>query len=232
MINTIIFDFFGTLVEYSTHRKSLQFSQTHHYLNTNIIEIEYESFVENWHKVFCKLEQQSQDSQIEFSLHDVLTEFLFFVNAKQISDDIEEGFIDLYIREWSAHIKPVPGVEALLDKLYSNYKLAIVSNTHHIKMVPMLLEKFAMSGYFTEIVTSVDHGRPKPHKSIYQVALSALQEKADNSIFIGDSYEHDYWGPQTVGIKSILISNKPPKNVPNEHVISNITSLNTIIKIT
>ncbi len=222
MIDTILFDFFGTLVKYSASRTIQEFSQTHDYVTNNITPLEYETFLETWDKSFCQMEKQSRDSQFEFSMDNVVSEFLDRVGVQGLSEGVKIGFTDLFMNEWSSEIEPFPNLECLLDSLSSKYKLGIVSNTHHPGFVPMLLERFSISDYFEYVITSIDHGRPKPHGSIYTAALSALGSKAEDTIFIGDSYEHDYLGPGQLGMHSILISEAPPKNVPRAQVVLEI----------
>ena len=222
MIDTILFDFFGTLVKYSASRTIQEFSQTHDYVTNNIIPLEYDSFLEIWDKSFCQLEQQSRESQLEFSMKDVVSEFSTRVVGKELSDSVKAELIELFMNEWSSDINPFPDLGKLLGSLSSDYQLGIVSNTHHTGFVPTLLKRFAISDYFDAVITSIDHGRPKPHESIYTTALDALGSNAENTIFIGDSYEHDYLGPRQLGMHSILITAEPPKGVPLEHVVSEV----------
>ena len=229
MIDTILFDFFGTLVKYSAKRTIQEFSQTHEYLTKNIIPLEYDSFLETWDKSFCHLERQSRESQLEFSMQDVVSEFLHRIGQQEISEGAKAEFIDLFMHEWSSEIRPFPEIDGLLDDLSSEYKLGIVSNTHQTGFVQALLKRFSISDYFKAVITSIDHGRPKPHKSIYAAALTALGSKADSTVFIGDSYEHDYLGPRRLGMHSILISDVPPTNVPQAHVVLEINEIKNAI---
>jgi putative hydrolase of the HAD superfamily len=225
VINTILFDFFGTLVRYSASRTIQEFSKTHNFVTRNITFLEYDSFLETWDKAFSYLEQQSCESQLEFSMKDVVSEFSTRVDGQQLSESAKAELIELFMNEWSSDIHPFPDLGDLLDSLSSEYRLGIISNTHHTGFVPALLTRFGISEYFEEVITSIDHGRPKPHESIYTAALTVLGSNARDTIFIGDSYEHDYLGPRRLGMHSILISAEPPKEVPQEHVISKINHI-------
>ena len=229
MIDTILFDFFGTLVKYSSSRTIQNFSQTHAFVVNKIISLEYDSFIEIWGKSFIHLEQQSRKSQLEFSMKDVVTEFIACVGKQDLSEDTKTEFIDLYMNEWSSEIRAFPNLEGLLDSLSSEFRLGIVSNTHRTGFIPVLLKRFGISEYFKEVITSIDHGRPKPHESIYTAALTALGSKSESSVFIGNSYEHDYLGPRRLGIYSILISNTIPKGVPQGHVVSEVNEIKNAI---
>ncbi len=222
MIDTILFDFFGTLVRYSPSRTTQEYSRTHDFLVGNVSPLEYDQFIEIWDTAFSHLEQQSRDSQVEFSMHDVLSEFLNRIGENELSKDAGDEIIDLFMTEWSADIKPAPHLESMLQEISTDYRLGIVSNTHRSGFVPALLQRFGIAEYFSSVVASVDHGRPKPHKSIYTAALSALGSKAESTVFVGDSYEHDYRGPRQVGMRAILISEDPPKDVSDAHVVARV----------
>jgi putative hydrolase of the HAD superfamily len=229
VVDTILFDFFGTLVKYSASRTIQEFSMTHEYVTKNIVSLEYLSFLEIWDKSFSYLEQQSRVSQLEFSMKDVVSEFSNRVGTPDLSESAKTELIDLFMNEWSSDICPFANLENLLDSLSSEYRLGIVSNTHQTGFVPELLTRFAISDYIDEVITSIDHGRPKPHESIYTAALSALGANAENTVFIGDSYEHDYLGPRQLGMHSILIAAEPPKEVPIEHVVSEINDIKEVM---
>jgi putative hydrolase of the HAD superfamily len=75
MIDTIIFDFFGTLVDYSHSRRVQNYSTSHSFLEANGASIAYEQYVLSWDEAFCTLENESQKTLIEFSLDDVVDRF-------------------------------------------------------------------------------------------------------------------------------------------------------------
>jgi len=54
-------------------------------------------------------------------------------------------------------------------------------------------------------VGSRSHGRTKPHASIFQAALAALEVDAEEAVMVGDSYADDIEGARALGIRAILI---------------------------
>ncbi len=137
-------------------------------------------------------------------MQDVVLEFSRRVAGRELSDDAKSELIEFFVNEWSSDIQPFPNLEELLDSLSSKYRLGIVSNTHHKGFVPTLLARFNIADYFNEVITCIDHGHPKRNGSIYTAALNALESRAEDTVFIGDSYEHDYVGPRQLGMHSIL----------------------------
>jgi putative hydrolase of the HAD superfamily len=54
-------------------------------------------------------------------------------------------------------------------------------------------------------VGSTDHGRIKPHPSIFERALEALGVGAGEAVMVGDSYADDIQGARALGIRAILV---------------------------
>jgi len=80
-------------------------------------------------------------------------------------------------------------------------RLALVSNTgrelgafvrHHLLDVDVAIASRA-------------HGRTKPHPSIFEAALAALDVEAAEAVMVGDSLEDDIEGAALVGLPGILI---------------------------
>jgi putative hydrolase of the HAD superfamily len=55
------------------------------------------------------------------------------------------------------------------------------------------------------IVDSRSHGRVKPHPTIFQAALDALEVDAHDAVMVGDSLEEDIGGAQALGMHAILV---------------------------
>ena len=54
-------------------------------------------------------------------------------------------------------------------------------------------------------VGSTDHGRIKPHPSIFERALAALEAEPAEAVMVGDSYADDIEGARALGIRAILV---------------------------
>ena len=52
---------------------------------------------------------------------------------------------------------------------------------------------------------SVSHGRVKPHRSIFEAALAALDARPDEAAMVGDSYADDIEGARALGMRAILL---------------------------
>jgi len=54
-------------------------------------------------------------------------------------------------------------------------------------------------------VGSKSHGRTKPHASIFETALAALQVTPSEAVMVGDSYPDDIEGALALGMRGILV---------------------------
>ncbi len=61
-----------------------------------------------------------------------------------------------------------------------------------------------LASFFDEAVFSCDVGMMKPDLKIYEYALSRLNVKADESLFIGDGGSDELAGARRVGMKTVL----------------------------
>lgn len=54
-------------------------------------------------------------------------------------------------------------------------------------------------------VGSRAHGKVKPHRSIFEAALAALDAAAPEAVMVGDSYADDIEGARALGMRAILL---------------------------
>ncbi|MCK4658485.1 MAG: HAD family hydrolase [Phycisphaerae bacterium] len=102
-----------------------------------------------------------------------------------------------------------PSARAVLQELRSRgYKLGIVSNTatpptaldRHLQEEGGLLEFFPMRVYSCNI------GYMKPHRRIFEIALSRMGSVAAGTMYVGDKVEIDVKGAGRLGMATVLKS--------------------------
>ncbi len=77
---------------------------------------------------------------------------------------------------------------SLLPKLASRYKLAVISNAP--SRYREELKKEGILEYFSTITLSEEIGFNKPDAELFEITLSNLGVRADEVIFIDDSYDN------------------------------------------
>lgn len=81
----------------------------------------------------------------------------------------------------------------------------LVGYTPGPSLIHRNLAAMDISRHFSQVVTSVEHGRRKPDPSIFHAALTGLGIGAEAAIYIGDSFDDDYAGATSAGLRCILI---------------------------
>src|SRR5690242_9038099 len=116
-VTHLLFDFFGTLVEYSESRTEQGYQRSHEILVANGAKLGYPEFLEQWSAVCREFDLRAEASQDEHSMDQVVTEFLRRVLASQPSVDVVNVFRDTYLQEWNKGVKYIQGVAELLNDL-------------------------------------------------------------------------------------------------------------------
>ncbi|HTF10507.1 MAG TPA: HAD family hydrolase [Asanoa sp.] len=217
----LLFDFFGTLVDYDDgHARSPSESaaMAGALLGQPLTAAE---FTERWDVAWASWEVRCAPSHREFSMLDVAGSFLPGVPPASV-----EAFIGLYIAEWNAGVRYLPGIRDLLASLARTHRLAVVSNTHEPDLVPAHLAAMGVADLVDTVVTSVEVGVRKPSPTIYAEALSRLGIGADSAVFVGDNPTADYFGPRAVGMRAYLVDPAARHStVPPAHRLSSVFDL-------
>ena len=112
----------------------------------------------------------------------------------QISND--------YIRILQTKTNLFKGVKEMLEILFLNYNLHIITNGFQ----EVQLKKLKLSGiskYFGKIITSENTGEKKPSPKIFKYALNLIDDIAEDCLMIGDNFVADISGARNVGINAI-----------------------------
>ncbi len=216
-MTAILFDFFGTLVDYSPSRTTQGYARSHALLPG----VPYREFLALLDATFATFDARSAADDHEFAMASVAAAVL----GRPESDPLVAHFAEVYVEEWAAGVTPLAGLPDLLAGLRSEHRLAVVSNTHSHTMVPRLLDELGVAGLFDAVVLSVDVGRRKPHPAMYAAALDALAVPPSGAVFVGDSLAADYVGPVAAGIPAFLIDPAGTSGVPADRRLTSVFDL-------
>jgi putative hydrolase of the HAD superfamily len=221
----VLFDFFGTLVDYSASRTEQGYHASHRLLTDLGADLDYERFLDEWTRVCADHDRRSDADDREYSMMDVGTAFLRDVLGREPRPGDVGAFAETYVGEWNTGVRYPSGITNLIDKLDQRYRLAVVTNTHHAPLVPRHLEAMGLRSAFAAVVTSVEVGWRKPHPRIYRAAFDALGIAAAEAVFVGDTYDADFLGPTRAGMRAYLIASAGASPVPSDHRLTSILEL-------
>jgi putative hydrolase of the HAD superfamily len=224
-MTTVLFDFFGTLVTYSPSRVTQGYPRSWELVRRFGAALTYDEFLAAIDQTFKSFDRQSSVDDREFSMASAAAAFLS-AQLKRPPDVAEiTAFEDAYIGEWSAAVAFLDDLEPWLTDLRTRHRLAVVSNTHSPTMVPRFLSSSGLAALFDAVVLSVDVGWRKPHPLLYEAALSRLDIAARDAVFVGDSYDADFAGPSSAGIRSFLIDPHHRFDVPADRRLDSVFHL-------
>ena len=217
-----IFDLVNTLIKTPSYTASIgkqSARETKGFEST--VRVTYDSLVESgiktdWQSFFNKYmiirdeQLQSQKQTLkEYNMNERVAGTLTALGLK-ISADSEsvKKAIDCHFNSYETYVEVDSEAFSLLQQLHLRYKLGLITNFAYPPTIYNLLEKFHLRQFFDEITISGEVGWIKPSPRIFQIALSALQLKANECVFIGDEIEADVRGARGVGMKTILLSKR------------------------
>ena len=123
-------------------------------------------------------------------------------------------FRDAYLAEWNKGVQYIPGVTELLAHLAERFTLSLVTNTHHADLVHQHLDSMGARPHFAAVITSVEHGKRKPSRCIFERALTLTGGTPETAVYIGDSFLADYRGATGAGLRCLLIDPGSQHDVP------------------
>ncbi|MFD0692499.1 HAD family hydrolase [Paenibacillus sp. GCM10027628] len=119
-----------------------------------------------------------------------------------------------FVRQYVESLQPDPAVIELLHRLKGRYQIGIITNGPH-DMQGGKIERLGLKELFPSEQVWISNvvGMAKPDPRIYQLALDHFKVKAEETIFVGDSWEADVAGPIRVGMQAVWLNKygKTPK---------------------
>jgi len=119
-----------------------------------------------------------------------------------------------------------PEVEEVLSELKRRgLKIGIVSTAYE-EEIHLILEKADLDKATFDIIVGVDTIRKaKPNPDVFKYAISKLNVKPEETIFVGDNVEADYKGAENAGIHALLINRTEKKELSDLKTITNLKEI-------
>jgi putative hydrolase of the HAD superfamily len=101
---------------------------------------------------------------------------------------------------WYVYPDVVPAIIAMRD---AGLRLGVISN--FVWGGPELIHDLELASHFDGLTISARVGFQKPHRGIFEHALSQLEVLPNQAVHVGDSYAADVQGARRVGLEAVLI---------------------------
>jgi putative hydrolase of the HAD superfamily len=187
----------------------------------------YTSFLDHWVSAAEEMDRWSAAQHREYAMLDVAKRFLWRIHCDPADETLADDIWHSYLNEWNEGVTYIQGIQAFIARLRAFYKLGIVTNTHHTPLIWQHLNGMGIANAFQSVVTSIEHGRPKPHRAIFDYALHALGTAPSETLYIGDSYVTDYLGAKGIGMPALLIDPRCESDVPANDRINHVFEIET-----
>lgn len=127
---------------------------------------------------------------------------------------------------------PLEGAVSLLNALKGKVKLGIITNGF-TELQQVRLERTGFKDYFDLLVISEQVGLAKPHRGIFDHALSIIGDPArDQVLMVGDNPESDILGGINAGLDTcwLNINGKPvPEGIIPHYQVSSLVELKNLL---
>jgi putative hydrolase of the HAD superfamily len=234
MINTIFFDNWNTLVQAPNLMKRGSSTKIFYkHLLNNEIDIPYENFIDAYVPISRKqVEVADKQGYRELDYRKRLEEVFKTLNLKDYKDLARSAW-KVYLDEWPRQTEFFPMTKNILAKIRGKYKLGVITNYMDGPTCREVFKKLGYDETFDSLVVSAEIGYRKPSKIIFEHALKEIDSDPESSIMVGDTFEADIVGANSVGMKNILVDvyDNQHKNYKNcTVVIKNISEFPTALK--
>jgi len=227
-ITHVLFDFFGTLVDYVPSGPSAA-PQCVALIRSfgGADSFDEADFSATWEANYAVFEARAQATSREFSMSELARSYLASTLGRDPTTAECRALASAYVAEWNAGVAYPPATPDVIAALADRFTLAVVSNTYEPDLVPRHIEAMGIAARFATVVTSVEFGWRKPHPAIYAEALGRLGIGPEQAVFVGDTYDADFAGPQAHGILSFLIDPAEKYDIPSEQRLASLADLSS-----
>ena len=179
------------------------------YLRAEGLELNLSTFPREFRKRLSKYFKQRESDLLEttysFVLRDVLKDKGYGdVPERTLRNALDQLFA-ITQRNWVLEDDALPTLEKLEQ---DGYRMGLISNAGDDQDVQQLASRFGIEQYFDFILTSAACSYRKPHRRIFELALSNWYFLPSEAVMVGDNLDADIRGAKSVGLFAVWISRR------------------------
>lgn len=140
-------------------------------------------------------------------------------------EDLVHALGDAYVALSPKQTALVPHARTVLNDLQTmGFTLHIITNGF-IEVQHVKLSETGLSPYFSSVLCSEEIGVNKPHRAIFDHALSVAHASTSHSLMVGDDYRADVLGAIRAGLQAVWYQSDPQVKSKFENKIHCLTQL-------
>lgn len=138
---------------------------------------------------------------------------LLNLNSLSLGLEIYDAYWDTFLNV----MKPYDGVNDFLNSCGGVPICLITDLTTHIQH--RKIKKLGLDKYATQLVTSEEAGREKPHPYMFMLSLKKLNLNVTEVCMVGDNFQKDILGASALGISSFWLNKDNKKETIQNDLI-------------
>lgn len=199
------------------------------YLRAEGLELNLSTFPREFRKRLRKYFQQREKDLLETTYSFVLRDVLRDKGYGDIPESTLRTALDKLFAitqtNWTLEEDTLP----TLQKLEADgYRMGLISNAGDDQDVQQLARRFGIAQYFDFILTSAACSYRKPHKRIFELALSNWYFLPAEAVMVGDNLDADVRGAQSVGLFAVWLSRRAGERTEDQLSIQPDASLSSL----
>jgi HAD superfamily hydrolase (TIGR01549 family) len=231
-LRAVLFDLGGTLMYERASWQAVTARADEaltNYLRSEGMELNLSTFPREFRnrlsKYFRQREKDLLETTYSFVLRDVLKDKGYGnVPESTIRNALDQLF-GITQTNWTLEADTL----STLQKLETDgYRMGLISNAGDDQDVQQLARRFGIARYFDFILTSAACSYRKPHRRIFEIALSNWYFLPSEAVMVGDNLDADVHGAQSVGLFAIWLSRRAGEPTPEQLSIQPDASLSAL----
>ena len=205
-IKAVIFDYIGTLVNCRGYSMTDSKDNLHSALVAEGFALEKTSFLQAYELAHQKYRKVRYEQFREVTNSVWVCEALYNLGFKVSADDARvKTALNVFFQDFIDTLELRAGAKKLLAQTQPRCKLGLISNFTHAPVIYKSLRKLDLCKHFNAIVVSEEVGWRKPSPEIFKAALTRLQVRAEEVVYVGDSPIEDVKGAKEAGLTTIFV---------------------------
>jgi len=202
----VIFDYVGTLVNCKGYSMEASMEKLYKALVNEGFDVAKDRFLEAYVVTHEKYRKVRYEQLREVTNAVWVAEALRNLGFRVSPDDSRvKVALNIFFQDFIDTLELRDGAKKLIKQAQAQCKVGLISNFTHAPVIHSSLRKLGISADFNAVVISQENGWRKPSSHIFKDALSRLQVKANEAVYIGDSPDEDVKGAKESGLKAVFV---------------------------
>jgi len=194
----VIFDLDNTLVINRPAAKSA-YEAAFHYLAKET-KLDFDKLHIHWKRLTQQLQTETEPEKrtFEYSLRKL-------AELHHISDTLVFPTLKVYEKELLENLRPMPGAKEIVSWLKEEHCLVAVAAGTDRGMAKKKLKQTQLLPFIDLIISASEVAVMKPHQDYFQLVMTELKTKPDQTLVVSDSKKEDIEIAEKMGLKTIEI---------------------------